>query len=42
MFLKSILKNPKLINLNRNYSNRNILKLKERGMFHDIFPDNAA
>ncbi|XP_018568451.1 tyrosine--tRNA ligase, mitochondrial [Anoplophora glabripennis] len=26
----------------RLYSNRNILKLRERGMFHDIFPDNAA
>ncbi|CAG9865523.1 unnamed protein product [Phyllotreta striolata] len=26
----------------RHYSNRNVLKLKERGMFEDIFPDNAA
>ncbi|CAH1180052.1 unnamed protein product [Phaedon cochleariae] len=26
----------------RYYSNRNILKLKERGMFQDIFPENAG
>lgn len=42
MFFKSLLKNRKLLNFHRNYSNRNILKLKERGMFQDIFPDNAA
>ncbi|VEN54867.1 unnamed protein product [Callosobruchus maculatus] len=28
--------------LRRFYSNRNILKLKERGMFQDIFPDTAS
>ncbi|CAH2002063.1 unnamed protein product [Acanthoscelides obtectus] len=28
--------------LHRYYSNRNILKLKERGMFQDIFPEAAA
>nr|CAH7743312.1 unnamed protein product [Callosobruchus chinensis] len=28
--------------LSRFYSNRNILKLKQRGMFQDIFPDSAA
>ncbi|XP_045477106.1 tyrosine--tRNA ligase, mitochondrial [Harmonia axyridis] len=26
----------------RKKSSRNILKLRERGMFHDLFPDNAA
>lgn len=31
-----------IIYFHRSYSNRNILKLKDRGMFHDIFPDNAA
>ncbi|KAJ8973174.1 hypothetical protein NQ317_007150 [Molorchus minor] len=33
---------PKLLFIRRSYSNRNILKLKDRGMFQDIFPDNAA
>lgn len=37
-----ILKNGKLLYFHRHFSNRNILKLKERGMFQDIFPDNAA
>ncbi|KAG8224856.1 hypothetical protein J437_LFUL005459 [Ladona fulva] len=26
----------------RSYSNRNILKLRDRGMLHDLFPDNSA
>ncbi|KAK9883730.1 hypothetical protein WA026_001918 [Henosepilachna vigintioctopunctata] len=27
---------------NRKYSNRNMIKLKERGLLHDIFPENAT
>ncbi|KAJ8945713.1 hypothetical protein NQ314_009075 [Rhamnusium bicolor] len=39
----NLLKCPHIvIHFCRTYSNRNILKLKERGMFQDIFPDNAA
>ncbi|XP_063904643.1 tyrosine--tRNA ligase, mitochondrial [Zophobas morio] len=41
MLIRQIIKcgKPKFL---RHYSNRNILKLKERGMFQDIFPDTAA
>ncbi|CAH1100266.1 unnamed protein product [Psylliodes chrysocephalus] len=44
MFIKYVLNHGKtgVICYYRHYSNRNILKLKERGMFEDIFPDNAA
>ncbi|XP_066259779.1 tyrosine--tRNA ligase, mitochondrial [Euwallacea similis] len=42
MLLKKVFKNSKFFNFHRNYSNRNILKLKERGMIQDIFPENAA
>ncbi|XP_066137626.1 tyrosine--tRNA ligase, mitochondrial [Euwallacea fornicatus] len=42
MLLKKFLKNRKFINFHRNFSNRNVLKLKERGMIQDIFPENAA
>ncbi|XP_050298302.1 tyrosine--tRNA ligase, mitochondrial [Anthonomus grandis grandis] len=40
--LKNPLKTQIFTFIYRNYSNRNILKLKERGMLEDIFPDNAA
>ncbi|CAG9767262.1 unnamed protein product [Ceutorhynchus assimilis] len=41
MFRK-LLKTQKCTPFHRNYSNRNILKLRERAMIQDIFPDNAA
>lgn len=35
---------PKFINKSgvRNYTNRNILSLKNRGMFDDVFPGNSV
>ncbi|CAG9827532.1 unnamed protein product [Diabrotica balteata] len=44
MFIKFLLNHGKtsIVCYHRHYSNRNILKLKERGMFEDIFPDNSA
>ncbi|KAF7281871.1 hypothetical protein GWI33_004072 [Rhynchophorus ferrugineus] len=42
MHMKILGKCLNFTNFHRNYSNRNILRLKERGMFQDLFPDNAA
>ncbi|XP_044253839.1 tyrosine--tRNA ligase, mitochondrial [Tribolium madens] len=42
MLMKQILKCSKTASCMRHYSNRNILRLKERGMFQDIFPDTAT
>ncbi|XP_019760313.1 tyrosine--tRNA ligase, mitochondrial isoform X2 [Dendroctonus ponderosae] len=42
MFYRKLFKMRKATCFCRNYSSRNILRLKEREMFHDIFPDNAA
>ncbi|KAL1497868.1 hypothetical protein ABEB36_008755 [Hypothenemus hampei] len=42
MFGIKMFKNRKIYYFCRCYSNRNIFKLKERGMFQEIFPDNAA
>ncbi|KAJ8923189.1 hypothetical protein NQ315_001743 [Exocentrus adspersus] len=41
--MNGILKCRKVLrNLQRSFSNRNILSLRKRGMFHEIFPDNSA
>nr|XP_023013696.1 tyrosine--tRNA ligase, mitochondrial [Leptinotarsa decemlineata] len=44
MFVKILMKHGqfKIFSQSRYFSNRNMLKLKDRGMFQDIFPDNAA
>lgn len=42
MLLRKLLKTHKFAYFYRNYSSPNILKLKERGMFQDIFPDDSA
>ncbi|XP_057666686.1 tyrosine--tRNA ligase, mitochondrial [Diorhabda carinulata] len=43
MFIKFLFRYGKNnIYFNRYFSNRNIMKLKDRGMLEDIFPDNAA
>ncbi|XP_017768419.1 PREDICTED: tyrosine--tRNA ligase, mitochondrial [Nicrophorus vespilloides] len=44
MFIKTILRcsNKRVLCLNRYYSSRNIISLKDRGMWQDIFPDNSV
>lgn len=43
MLVKNILQQPILqYYMRRSFSNRNVFRLKERGMFQDVFPENAA
>ncbi|XP_044758945.1 tyrosine--tRNA ligase, mitochondrial [Coccinella septempunctata] len=44
MLIKNLLKcrNISISQCRKKSTNRNILNLRERGMFHDLFPDNSA